>query len=144
MPAENLTKRQKAIVRNADWFSAHQHESGPIDLPADEFYGRHGDATLNGHSATVRMMAWTLTGEAAYRQSAEATLDWLVAHQDTDGGWKQHSSFTLDGAQCVFEGLNAYQTLTGDRRYEGALIRAARRMVRGTLSSDGRLLVPPS
>lgn len=136
MTAPELTPCQKAIVRNADWFVAHERTDGFIDLPGDEFYGVRGDATLNGHSVTARMMAWVLTGEASYRQSAEKTLDWLAERQDAAGGWGRHAAFTLDAAQCVFEGFNTYQTLTGDRRHEQVLIRAARRMITGTLAPD--------
>ena len=142
MTAPELTPSQKAIVRNADWFMSHERTDGFIDLPGDEFYGVRGDATLNGHSVTARMMAWVLTGEASYRQSAEKTLDWLAARQDAAGGWGRHAAFTLDAAQCVFEGFNTYQTLTGNRRHEQVLIRAARRMITGTLAPDGTLRLP--
>lgn len=48
----------------------------------------------------------------------------------------------LDGAQCVFEGLDTYQRLSGDASFQPNLELAARRMIRGTVADDGRLLQP--
>jgi hypothetical protein len=126
-------------VRNADWFISRQAREGWIDAEGDEFYGIRGDATLVGHSVTVRCYASALTALDGYLDSARRSLDWLAARQDSSGGWRRFSAFTLDGAQCVFEGFNSYQQITGDRRYESVLIRAADRMMRGTLDSDGGL-----
>jgi len=80
-----------------------------------------------------------LSDSDAYLQSARQSLDWLAARQDKRGGWRRFSAFSLDGAQCVFEGFNTYQNITGERHFEPVLIRAADRMVRGTLHTDGAL-----
>lgn len=133
---------QQAIIRNADWFNSRQTEEGYIDADGDEFYGVRGDATLIGHSVTVRLYANRLTGDARYLESAHHSLDWLARRQDTEGGWKHHAAFTLDGAQCVFEAFNSYRQFTGDRRFDETLVRAADRMVRGTIEEDGRLKLP--
>ncbi len=58
-----------------------------------------------------------LSGANKYLDSANRSLAWLAARQDKAGGWRGHSAFTLDGAQCVFEGFNTYQTISGDRQY---------------------------
>ena len=137
-----LNRYEAAIVRNAGWFGAHQDKQGYIDIDGDEFYGVRGDATLVGHSVTVRMYAHHLTDDEAYLRSACASLDWLARRQDDQGGWRGHSAFTLDGAQCVFEGFNAYQSMSGDRRFESVLVRAADRMISGTIDDRGRLLLP--
>ena len=42
----------------------------------------------------------------------------------------------------MFEGFNTYRQLTGDAGFDATLIRAADRMVRGTLADDGRLVLP--
>lgn len=139
MEGSNLDKYERAIVRNADWFIARQSREGYIDAEGDEFYGIRGDATLVGHSVTVRCYASLLTASDKYLDSARRSLDWLAARQDERGGWRRHSAFTLDGAQCVFEGFNTYQRVTGDHHYEEILVRAADRMIRGTLGDDDGL-----
>ena len=138
----NLNKYESAIVRNADWFISKETREGFIDVDGDEFYGVRGDATLIGHSVTVRMYAYVLTQDVRYLDSARKSLTWLAWRQDNEGGWKKHAAFTLDGAQCVFEGFNTYQTITGDRQFETILTKAAGRMIRGTLTVDGGLRLP--
>src|SRR5512135_2817375 len=120
-----LNKYEQAIVKNADWFVIKQTREGYIDVDGDEFYGVRGDATLIGHSVTVRMYAYVLTNDVRYLDSARDSLLWLAWRQDTHGGWKNHAAFTLDGAQCVFEGFNTYQSMTGDKQFETILTKAA-------------------
>jgi hypothetical protein len=139
MHADDLNSCEQAIVRNADWFVARQSREGYIDAEGDEFYGIRGDATLVGHSVTVRCYAGALTGVERYLDSARRSLDWLAARQDSRGGWRRHSAFTLDGAQCVFEGFDTYQRISGDPRHRDVLVRAADRMIAGTLDPDGSL-----
>ena len=139
MPENGLNNYEKAIVRNADWFIARQTREGYVDAEGDEFYGVRGDATLVGHSVTVRCYASVLTGSNDYLESARCSLEWLAARQDSNGGWRAHSAFTLDGAQCVFEGFNTFERISGDQRYRHVLVRAADRMIAGTLASDGGL-----
>lgn len=114
-----LNAYESAIVGNADWFIARQTHEGGINADGDEFYGLRGDATLVGHSVTVRCLASVLTGDAGYIDSARRSLEWLAARQDERGGWRRHSAFTLDGAQCVFEGFNndmpAHRLLRSER-----------------------------
>lgn len=138
----DLDRYQHAIVRNAEWFLARQREEGYIDADGDELYGVRGDATLVGHSASVRLYAYALTQDTHFVDSARRSLEWLTARQDRNGGWKGHSAFTLDGAQCVFEGFNTYRQLLQDTRFDAILIRAADRMIAGTVDRDGRLLLP--
>lgn len=139
MAGRTLNPYENAIVRNADWFINRQSREGYIDADGDEFYGIRGDATLVGHSVTVRCYAGILTGSESYIDSARQSLDWLAARQDPKGGWRHHSAFTLDGAQCVFDGFNTYENVTGDRRYHDVLVKAADRMISGTLAPDGSL-----
>jgi hypothetical protein len=139
MADHSLNPYETAIVRNADWFISRQTREGYIDAEGDEFYGIRGDATLVGHSVTVRCYAGVLTGTERYFDSARRSLDWLAGRQDASGGWRGHSAFTLDGAQCVFEGFNTYEKVAGDRRYRDVLVKAADRMVSGTLARDGGL-----
>jgi hypothetical protein len=139
MQDNSLNAYERAIVRNADWFIARQTREGYVDAEGDEFYGIRGDATLAGHSVTVRCYASVLTGASDYLESARRSLEWLAARQDSNGGWRGHSAFTLDGAQCVFEGFNTFERITGDQRYRHVLVKAADRMVGGTLTSDGSL-----
>lgn len=135
----DLNEYERAIVRNADWFIGRQSREGHIDAEGDEFYGVRGDATLVGHSVTVRCYAGLLTASDEYLNSARHSLVWLAARQDARGGWRRHSAFTLDGAQCVFEGFDTYQRTVGDARYEQVLLKAADRMISGTLAEDGSL-----
>jgi hypothetical protein len=137
--AAALNVYERAIVRNADWFMNRQSREGYVDAEGDEFYGVRGDATLVGHSVTVRCYAGVLTGDERYFASAKTSLDWLAQRQDARGGWRGFSAFTLDGAQCVFEGFNTYHRITGDRRHFDVLVKAADRMVTGTLRGDGSL-----
>ncbi len=137
-----LNPYEHAIVANADWFVSRQRADGAIDVEGDEFYGLRGDATLVGHAVSVRMWANSLTGDDRFLSSARESVRWLVDRQDPEGGWSRDSAFTLDGAQCVFEGLHTYQRLTGDTSFQRNLELAADRMVRGTVSEDGRLLLP--
>jgi hypothetical protein len=51
-------------------------------------------------------------------------------------------AFTLDGAQCVFEGFNTFERITGGPSYHHFLVKAADRMIGGTLAIDGSLLLP--
>jgi len=138
----NLNKYEQSIIKNSDWFIANQKEEGYIDLEGDEFYGIKGDATLVGHSITIRMYAFALTKNKRYLKSAEKSLKWLAERQDQEGGWKKHSGFTLDAAQCVFEGFNTYQNMTGDIRYQKTLEKAIERMITGTIDNKGNLLLP--
>lgn len=133
---------EAAIVRNADWFIRRESRDGYVDAEGDEFYGLRGDATLVGHSVSVRCYGGVLTGSNDYFDSARRSLDWLAERQDPNGGWRSCSAFTLDGAQCVFEGFNTYRTISGDTRYDAVLIRAADRMIAGTLDRNGGLLLP--
>ncbi len=133
---------ETAIIRNADWFINREKRKGWIDAEGDEFYGLRGDATLVGHAVTVRCLAWVLTGKDSYLHSARSSLEWLAKRQDANGGWHRHSAFTLDGAQCVFEGYNTYRRVTGDARFDTTLIRAADRMLDGILGPDKALLLP--
>ena len=137
----DLNSYERAIVRNADWFMSMQGDDGFIHVPADEYYGVAGDASLVGHSMSVRAYAWHLTGEDAYRRSAEASAEWLMERQDERGGWHHDAGYSLDAAQCVMEGLVSYERLTGDRRCHDAMIRAADRMITGTVAADGQLLL---
>jgi hypothetical protein len=139
MPDNALNPYEQAIVRNADWFISRQSREGYIDADGDEFYGIRGDATLVGHSVTVRCYAGSLSASERYIDSARKSLDWLAARQDANGGWRDYSAFTLDGAQCVFEGFNTYEKTSGDRRYRHVLVKAADRMIAGTLANDGSL-----
>lgn len=134
-----LNPYQAAIVRNAEWFLSRQDREGRIDAPGDEFYGLRGDATLVGHSASVQIFAYRLTANDHFLEAARRSLEWLAARQDPCGGWSRHSAFTLDGAQCVFEGFQTFRGATGETRFDGTLLRAADRMVRGVLREDGSL-----
>ena len=137
-----LNAYEQAIVRNAEWFLLNQKQEGNIDVEGDEFYGLRGDATLVGHSVTVRMYAYGLTRDARYLASARSSLEWLKRKQDARGGWRGVTAFTLDGAQCVFEGFNSYERVTGDASFRSVLVSAARRMIAGTIAQDGRLILP--
>ena len=132
---------ETAIIRNADWFIGRQSREGYIDVDGDEFYGLRGDATLIGHSVSVRCYAYALSGLEKYLDPARQSLVWLAERQDAAGGWRSNSAFTLDGAQCVFEGFYTYQRISGDHRFTSVLIKAARRMIDGTLKQDGALLL---
>lgn len=138
----DLNKYEQAIVNNAVWFMLNQTHEGFINVAGDEFYGVKGDATLIGHSVTIRMYAHALTNEQKYSDSAQASLKWLADRQDINGGWKNHSAYTLDAAQCVFEGFNTYQIISGDNRFKETLSKAARRMIAGTIDMNGHLLLP--
>jgi len=139
---KHLNEYEKAIVKNADWFITNQTKEGFINVEGDEFYGVKGDATLIGHSVTIRMYAYALTNEQKYSDSALTSLQWLAERQDANGGWKNYAAFTLDAAQCVFEGFNTFQRISGDNRFIETLQRAARRMISGTISPAGELLLP--
>ena len=137
-----LNQYENAIVKNAEWFIQHQKEEGKIDVEGDEFYGLKGDATLVGHSVTVRMYAYLLTNDQKYIDSVKKSLKWLADRQDPDGGWKHDTAFTLDGAQCVFEGFNTYQRITKDKQFDTIMRKSADRMVSGTVDEQGKLLLP--
>jgi hypothetical protein len=137
----DLNRYEQAIVKNADWFISVEDEDGFIRVPADEYYGVEGDASLIGHSMTVRVYAWYLTREQRYLESARRSARWLAERQDERGGWSHHAGFTLDAAQCVMEGFASHERLTGDRSFHEVLVRAADRMIEGTVSPEGRLLI---
>jgi len=139
---KQLNNFEAAIVKNADWFIANQTQEGFINVAGDEFYGVKGDATLIGHSVTIRMYAYALTSEQKYSDSAQASLQWLADRQDDSGGWKKYAAYTLDAAQCVFEGFNTYQKVSGDQRFKTTLHKAAKRMLSGIIDPDGKLLLP--
>lgn len=132
---------EEAIVRNADWFIAMEDAEGFINVPCDEYYGVPGDASLIGHSMSVRTFAWTLTGDERYLESARRSASWLAERQDPGGGWKHFAGFALDAAQCVMEGFVSYERLTGDKQFHDVLVRAADRMINGTVREDGQLLI---
>ncbi|MFQ6614540.1 MAG: hypothetical protein ACE5D1_06820, partial [Fidelibacterota bacterium] len=78
---------EQAIVRNADWFISMEDERGFIQVPADEYYGVPGDASLIGHAMSIRTYAWVLTGRDEYLESARRSARWLADRQDERGGW---------------------------------------------------------
>lgn len=141
MVVRAMNSYEGSIVRNADWFMAMEDGAGFINLPADEYYGMRGDATLIGHSISIRLYAWVLSGEKRLLESSLRSARWLAARQDKFGGWKDHAAYALDGAQCVQEGFFNYERLTGDQQFRETYLCAVNRMIRGTLDSDGRLLI---
>lgn len=136
-----LNPFEEAIVRNARWFVAREDRPGFIGVPADEYYGVVGDASLIGHAISVRVMGWVLTGDAELLASAQRSARWLAERQDERGGWRRQAGYALDAAQCVFEGFCTYERMTGDRTFHDVLIKAADRMVSGTLDANGDLSI---
>lgn len=132
---------EQAIVRNADWFISMEDERGFIQVPADEYYGVPGDASLIGHAMSIRTYAWVLTGRDEYLESARRSARWLADRQDERGGWYRQAGYSLDAAQCVMEGYCTYERLTGDRQFHATLIRAADRMIEGTVAPNGNLYI---
>ena len=130
-----------AVVRNAEWFVSMEDESGFIRVPADEYYGIPGDASLIGHAISVRTYAWVLTGEKRFFDSASRSARWLSERQDERGGWHHDAGYALDAAQCVMEGFCTYERLTGEDRFHDTFVRAADRMIAGTVREDGALFI---
>ncbi len=54
-----------------------EDRSGFIRVPADEYYGVPGDASLIGHAISVRTYAWVLTGEEKFIDSALPNESWI-------------------------------------------------------------------
>lgn len=136
-----MNSYEASIVRNAEWLVAIEDGSGFIDLPADEYYGVRGDATLIGHAISIRLYGWILSGENRLLESALRSARWLAARQDNLGGWKRDAAYALDAAQCVQEGFYNYERLTGDREFHQTYLRAVDRMIRGTVDSGDKLLI---
>ncbi|HEX7965374.1 MAG TPA: prenyltransferase/squalene oxidase repeat-containing protein [Gammaproteobacteria bacterium] len=136
-----LNPWESAIVRNAEWFLAIEDSHGRIRALADEYYGVPGDASLIGHAISVRMFAWILSGEQRYFDSALRSARWLAERQDARGGWHKDAGYSLDAAQCVMEGFCTYERLSGDRRFHEVLVRAADRMISGTVNPGGTLSI---
>jgi hypothetical protein len=132
---------EQAIVSNAQWFVDMGDENGFIAVPADEYYGVTGDASLVGHAMSVRTWGWALTEDACYRDSALRSARWLAERQDERGGWRQQAGYALDAAQCVLEGFCTFERLTGDRQFHDVLVKAADRMLSGTVRQDGTLAI---
>lgn len=137
----DLNTFEQAIVRNAEWFIAMEDKHGFIRVPADEYYGVPGDASLIGHAISVRTCAWKLTGDKGFLDSALRSAQWLAQRQDAQGGWHKHAGYALDAAQCVMEGFCTYERLTGDRQFHDTLVRAADRMISGTVRANGSLAI---
>ncbi len=137
----SLNRYEHAIVRNADFFIAMQDDSGFIRLPADEYYGVAGDASLIGHAISIRCYAWVLTGDVKYLDSARASARFLAARQDKKGGWHHDAGYALDAAQCVMEGFCTYERLSGDTQFHDVFVRAADRMISGTVTPEGAPLI---
>jgi hypothetical protein len=136
-----MNRYEEAIVGNARWFVDREDQEGFIAVPADEYYGVQGDASLIGHAVSVRTWAWVLTGESRFRDSARRSASWLAERQDERGGWHRYAGYALDAAQCVLEGFCTFERLTGDRRFHGVLVKAADRMLSGTVRPDGTLAI---
>ena len=107
-----LNPFEEAIVRNAHWFVAREDPSGFIEVPADEYYGITGMRTI-GDAVSVRTMGWALSGDAELIESAKRSAAWLAERQDAQGGWHHDAGFSLDAAQCAFEGFCTYERMTG-------------------------------
>ncbi len=137
----SLNAFERAVVANGNWFVEMEDDKGYIAVPADEYYGVPGDASLIGHAVSVRTWAWVLTGEERVLESARRSATWLAERQDENGGWHNEAGFSLDAAQCVFEGFNSYERLTGDRQFHEVMVRAADRMISGTVAEDGSLAI---
>lgn len=131
---------ERAIIRNAEWLTSVEDSQGYIRVPADEYYGIPGDASLIGHAISVRVYAWVLTGDTTFLESALRSAQWLSERQDKNGGWKEDAGYALDAAQCVMEGFYTYEHFTGDKQFHETLIRAADRMISGTVDQDGKML----
>ena len=137
----SANKYEKAIIRNADFFISMQDSKGFINIPADEYYGVRGDASLIGHAISIRLYAWVLSGEQKCLDAALSSIRFLTERQDSKGGWHTDSGYSLDAAQCVMEGFCTYERLTGDRQFHEPFVRAVDRMIEGTVSSEGKLLI---
>lgn len=68
-------------------------------------------------------------GDEEYRERAERLLDFVVAHQEPEGGWKyrvpaaaSHLSIDNHHNGFIIECLLRYQQVTGDDRYAVALV----------------------
>ncbi len=107
----------------------HQDDRGFIAIPADEYYGVPGDASLIGHAISIRVYAWVLTGDPRYLDAARQSARFLAERQDEHGGWHGDAGYALDAAQCVMEGFCTYERLTGDRQFHDTLVRAVDRML---------------
>lgn len=137
----SLNRYEEAIVGNALWFQRVEDAKGYIAVPADEYYGVIGDASLIGHAVSVRVCGWVLSGDRTLLDSALRSARWLAERQDERGGWHYQAGYALDAAQCVFEGFCTYERLTGDRQFHEVMVRAADRMFAGTLNPDGSLKI---
>ena len=73
-----MNRYEQAIVHNAQWFVDQEDENGFIAVPADEYYGITGDASLIGHAMSVRTWGWVLTGDTRFRDSALRSAHWLA------------------------------------------------------------------
>jgi hypothetical protein len=138
---DGTNRYEEAIVRNADFFLSLQDDRGFIDILADEYYGVPGDASLIGHAMSVRTYAWVLTGDDKYLDSARASARLLADRQDPRGGWHHDAGYSLDAAQCVMEGFCTYERLSGDPTFRDNFVRAADRMIEGTVEPDGTPLI---
>jgi hypothetical protein len=136
-----LNPYEQTIVKNADFFVAMQDATGFIKIPADEYYGVAGDASLIGHAMAIRTYAWVLTGDAKYLESARASARFLAERQDETGGWHHDAGYSLDAAQCVMEGFCTYERLSRDRTFHDVFVKAADRMISGTVTHDGAPLI---
>ncbi|MBI2837006.1 MAG: hypothetical protein HYX75_01715 [Acidobacteria bacterium] len=131
----------RAITANARWFAVMEDSRGFIAVPADEYYGIEGDASLIGHAISVRTWGLKLSGDCALLKSALRSARWPAERQDERGGWHKLAGFSLDAAQCVFEGFCTYERMTGDKQFHKVMVRAADRMITGTVRDDGTLAI---
>lgn len=68
------------VRRGLDWLIDHQHDDGSL-MDAGRMYG-------HGQAAIVLCEAYALTQDPRLRDPAQRALDYIIAAQGADGGWR--------------------------------------------------------
>jgi squalene-hopene/tetraprenyl-beta-curcumene cyclase len=102
LAAVGVTGDDPAVTAGANWLLAHQQPSGGWGESPDSY----ADSTLRGQGpCTASQTAWAVLGLLAAGRANERAvrrgIDYLIAHQRTDGGWDE-PEFTGTGFPRVF------------------------------------------
>jgi len=124
---------ESAVARALDWLARHQHADGRWDgEDFDHECGECGDpATAPVDTALTGLALLAFLGadhthekDGPYRDTAQRAIDWLIEHQDRDGGFMARGSETMYSHGIATIAISEAYAMTGDERLKTPVERA--------------------
>jgi hypothetical protein len=126
---------ESAVARALEWLARHQHADGRWDgEDFDHECTECGDpATAPVDTALTGLALLAFLGadhthekDGPYRDTAQRAIDWLIDHQDRDGGFMARGSETMYSHGIASIAISEAYAMTGDERLKTPVERAIR------------------